>query len=318
MKRTSLFVWAVGLVLATAGPAAFGDGPRPFVVDDDKLDCPNAEYTSIQAAVDAAPPGATIHVCAGIYHERVTITKDRLRLLVKGVSGGAVVDGDMIAGSVATLWVQNASGVTIEGFTVRGGEFVDILLDGATRARIRNNLTSLSGHDGIELFDSHDSVIEYNTAFNNFALNACGINLVGGSSRNLIRYNLVVNNEWGIQILAAPDNRIFGNEATGNRGNGIRNVGNASGTSIERNRVFSNGFAPSALTGTTNSGIRIQSGTGIVVARNHAFDNTTVDLRSDVPVPTAAIFKDNRCNTSSPPELCEHHGGGGDGDDDDE
>jgi hypothetical protein len=56
MKRMSVLVWALGIVLAAAGPVAFGDGSRALVVDDDKLGCPNAEFTSIQAAVDAAEP----------------------------------------------------------------------------------------------------------------------------------------------------------------------------------------------------------------------------------------------------------------------
>lgn len=312
MKRTSILAWALGIALAAAGPAAFGDGPRALVVDDDELDCPNADYTTIQAAVDDAEPGATIHVCAGIYHERVKITKDRLRLLVKGPRGGAVVDGDLVADSEAAIWVQNASGVRIEGFTVREGEFVSILLDGATKARIRNNLTTAAGHDVIELFNSDDNVIEHNISYNNPAFNACGINLVGGSDRNTIRHNVLTNNEFGIRVFGSADNVVSRNEAIGNRGNGILNVGSASGTLIERNRAFSNGFAPDAA-GTNNAGIFIGSGTGIVVARNHAFDNTTVDLRSNVAA-TAATFDDNRCNTSIPDGLCTH---GGDGDDDD-
>src|SRR5438067_7212851 len=46
---------AVGLAGATATSA--GDGPNMFIVDDNRLDCPNAQFTSIQAAVTAAGPG---------------------------------------------------------------------------------------------------------------------------------------------------------------------------------------------------------------------------------------------------------------------
>jgi hypothetical protein len=313
MKRTSVLVWAFGIVLTAAGPAAFGDDRRPLVVDDDKLDCPNADYTSIQAAVDAAPPDATILVCPGIYRELVTIAKDGLKLLAKGPRGGPVVDGELIRH--AGFWVQNASRVRIEGFTVRRAHEADILLDRATNAIIRDNLTSGAHHDGIELLNnSSDNLIEYNISLDNLSINSCGINVSGSNSTdNVVRYNLSVNNEWGIQILGAMNTVVFRNRAIGNRGNGIRNVGGASGTRIERNRAFSNGFAPSALTGTTNAGIRIGSGTGIVVARNHAFGNDTVDLLSGV---TTATFDDNRCNTSAPPGLCEHEGDENDGDND--
>jgi len=303
MKHTYVLIWAFAIGLA-ASPAAFSDKPCPLVVDDDKMDCPSADFTTIQAAVDAAPPGATIHVCAGIYHEQITITKDDLNLLVKRARGGAVVDSDLIGR--AAFWVLNASGVRIDGFTIQEGHEADILLEGASKATIRNNLTTAAGHDGIELINSPDNVIEYNTSFNNLASNACGINVTGPQSiGNIIRYNLSVNNEWGIQVAGSMNNVIFRNKKIGNRGNGIRNVGNATGTVIEDNRVSSNGFSPSALTGATNAGIRIGSGTGILVARNRAFGNTTADLRSDV---TTATFDNNRCNTSSPPGLCKHHG----------
>jgi len=53
------------------------DDDRPtLLVDDDKVQCPTAGFTTIQAAVDAAPPGATIRVCAGTYTEQVTIKQD--------------------------------------------------------------------------------------------------------------------------------------------------------------------------------------------------------------------------------------------------
>lgn len=43
-----------------------------LVVDDDKQECPNAGYTSIQSAVDFAAPWDTIVVCDGTYQERST------------------------------------------------------------------------------------------------------------------------------------------------------------------------------------------------------------------------------------------------------
>ena len=37
-------------------------------VDDDKVQCPSADYTTLQAAVAAAPQGSTITICAGTYN----------------------------------------------------------------------------------------------------------------------------------------------------------------------------------------------------------------------------------------------------------
>src|SRR4029079_4915574 len=56
--------------LATVGPARSASsswGAGSMIVHDDLADCPNAQFTSIQAAVTAAPPGAKIKVCPGTY-----------------------------------------------------------------------------------------------------------------------------------------------------------------------------------------------------------------------------------------------------------
>ena len=68
--------------LATVGPLVSTSSSSNLVVDDDLADCPTADFTSIQAAVTAADPGAKIRVCRGIYMEQVTIPagKDGLTL----------------------------------------------------------------------------------------------------------------------------------------------------------------------------------------------------------------------------------------------
>ena len=64
-RATAALAAAVGsLLLASTAQAA-----TTLTVDDDRTDCPAAQYTSIQAAVDAAAPGDTVAVCAGDYEE---------------------------------------------------------------------------------------------------------------------------------------------------------------------------------------------------------------------------------------------------------
>jgi nitrous oxidase accessory protein NosD len=50
-----------------------GDGV--LLVDRDEVQCPDADFNSIQAAVGAAPPGATIAVCPDRYNEDVDVPK---------------------------------------------------------------------------------------------------------------------------------------------------------------------------------------------------------------------------------------------------
>src|SRR4029079_472590 len=61
--------------LATAGPqsSAPGDGPHTYIVDTDRLQCPNAQFTTIQSAVAASGPGDLIRVCPGTYSEQVDV-----------------------------------------------------------------------------------------------------------------------------------------------------------------------------------------------------------------------------------------------------
>ena len=55
---------STGVVLDTV-PVLLSD-PSVLIVDDDKVQCPNAQFTSISAAVAAAAPGGTIRVCPGL------------------------------------------------------------------------------------------------------------------------------------------------------------------------------------------------------------------------------------------------------------
>lgn len=84
-----------------------------------------AKFASIQAAVDAATAADTIQVAAGTYTENVSIGKS---LTLKGANAGvagtstrvaeSIVDGH----SVSSAFLIGASNVTIDGFTIKGGQ----------------------------------------------------------------------------------------------------------------------------------------------------------------------------------------------------
>ena len=57
------------------------------MVDDDRAQCPNAQFTSINAALSAASPGDTIQVAAGIYQEHVIVGKS---VTILGAQAGVV------------------------------------------------------------------------------------------------------------------------------------------------------------------------------------------------------------------------------------
>jgi hypothetical protein len=97
-----------------------------LVVDDDKVECPNAGFTHIQDAIDAAAPGSEIHVCKGIYVEQITIRKP---LDIDADNGAVLMPSAMQANTtslfdaapIATaLLVADTTGVSISGLTVDG------------------------------------------------------------------------------------------------------------------------------------------------------------------------------------------------------
>jgi parallel beta-helix repeat protein len=291
-----LLAVTIGMVVAQAAagkkPSPPKGGKHVLVVDDDKAQCKKAGFTTIQAAVTAASARTTILVCAGTYEESVTITKDDLRIRVKGAPGAVVLDGlgeTLLAG----FYIQNASGNLIRGFRIEDFHEAGILLDNGDGNRIRKNVATGAHHDGIELrLGSSGNRIEHNLLINNLASNACGIQIRdAGSTSNLVRHNVSINNNWGIRVgLAATGNVVFHNRSINNRAFGILNFGGANGTSIRGNRAFGN-----------PTGISVQGSTGVKVARNHAFGNT-LDLLWDGA--GTNTFKNNHCNTSAPPGLC--------------
>jgi nitrous oxidase accessory protein NosD len=118
---------AVILVSALVRPAsALPTRRAQLVVDDDKVECPNAGFTRIQDAIDAASPGDEIHICKGIYVEQVAIHKS---LKIDADSGAILIPSAMQANTtslfdaapIATaLLVADTTGVSISGLTVDG------------------------------------------------------------------------------------------------------------------------------------------------------------------------------------------------------
>jgi len=125
LPKTVTLVVILLSVLVCPGAALAARGGQ-LVVDDDKVECPNAGFTRIQDAVDAASPGDEIHICKGIYVEQVAIRKS---LTIDADNGAILIPSTMQANTaslfdaapIATaLLVANATGVSISGLTVDG------------------------------------------------------------------------------------------------------------------------------------------------------------------------------------------------------
>jgi parallel beta-helix repeat protein len=117
----------VGLALSTT-PAGAGGG-RTLVVDDDRAQCRNAGFTTIQAAVAAATPGDRIRVCPGVYSATTVDKALRLegattRLGVKRcvdrARGEDPTQDSIVNGAAgAPAFRVAANDVEIRGFTIQ-------------------------------------------------------------------------------------------------------------------------------------------------------------------------------------------------------
>ena len=119
----------LGVLLACSSVAtAEESGVKRVIVDDNKVECPDAQFSSIQAAIDAAAAGTEIKVCAGAYNEQVKISKSVKLIGEEGVvlmPKGMKVNAENIAmyeDMAAVLSIKGTSNVSIQGLTIDGSQ----------------------------------------------------------------------------------------------------------------------------------------------------------------------------------------------------
>ncbi|HZA29592.1 MAG TPA: hypothetical protein VE735_08465, partial [Gammaproteobacteria bacterium] len=128
IKKIRVFFGFSGLVLVLVLSSSRPALAAVLFVDDDGEECPAAEFTIIQRAVDEADPGDSIRVCPGTYDEQIIISKP-LRIIgplnnsavVKpsGMTNNTtnVVDGTLIA---AVVLATGGTNVIIRRLTIDG------------------------------------------------------------------------------------------------------------------------------------------------------------------------------------------------------
>jgi len=273
-------------------------------VDDDKQQRPNAQFTSIQAAVTAAQPGDTIRVFAGNY-QAVNIPTGKNGLDIEGVGNRekVIVTGSATA---AAFHVAGAKNVDIEGFRINGnGAEFGVLVDQGGSASVQgNHITSSSGEKltgalvGIQFGRTNGAGVVLSAGSGDATGNVIdsyrkgGVVVIGTGSNADVVGNFIqgagptdVIAQNGIQVSDGATGTVSGNTVFGNKytkedaeGTGII-VFQSNGVRIRNNFAFANdegilldGSDNSIVSGNTSNGNTF-NGIGVLESDNNQIEN---------------------------------------------
>ena len=189
------------LLLACAGTGTAAGAT--WVVDGDGG--AGVDYTTIQAAVDAAAAGDMIEVRSGRYDENVDVNK---QLTLRGIDTGAgmpVVDANG-GGSAITL---SSGWNIIDGFIATNSTMAGIVVTSDYNSIENNNISNNNNGNGICLSFSNNNVIRDNIVlsnYNNIFLNSSSNNMICGCTMDGGGY-------WGagIYLVNTTQSKIFNN-----------------------------------------------------------------------------------------------------------
>ncbi len=266
MRRNSLrfvgtrFLFAVAAGSLVSLPAARARAADAVVPGD---------FATIAAAIQGATDGdgsgtVEIFVMPGTYFENLLVRRSNLKL--EGASPATTtIRGAM---SVDTIRVENASNVTVTGFTIMNSGGADgIEFSDVTSSTISGNVFD-GNVRGISLGRSSNNTIRSNEVRSSVGT---GIKLARRSDANLVELNVVHDNgNHGIDAIGVAGNTIIHNSCGSNAGNGMR-IGKTLGNRVESNVVTASG----------NNGIRIGRNFDLVLLGNSASGSRENGLRMD-------------------------------------
>lgn len=221
---------------------------------------------SIQAALDAAGPGAVIHIEPGIYTQGVIVTHPDVALVgLTGKDGAGVVIQNPGGVRNGIDVRAGANGFSLLHVTVRGFGANGVFLAGIDGFLLSRVVAEHNGAYGLFPVRSSNGVIEHSAATGHAD---AGL-YIGQSTNVTMRHNQVFGNVVGIEASNSSDIKVLANEAWDNT-NGIlavllpgRQVKVAGDMLIAGNKVWNNNRPNFAPAGDLVSAV--PAGTGILI-----------------------------------------------------
>lgn len=263
--------------------------PAVLTVDDDRVQRPNAGFTTIAAALAAAAPGDEIQVFTGTYREQLTIGKANVRLTAKPANANDVViaaPADVLPTTVGAVNIGGALlDITATRVTVSGFRIDATTADGDLFAavRVRNGgSATISRNDVVGPTASSDPQSGIGVLVGTSRLTGTAGQGTARVDRNTVREyrgaGVVVDGAGGTATVTA--NAITGRGAAnaGVAQYGVQ-VSRGATARVERNTISGNDIDGAVAGGsnpaTASAGILFfQAGAGRnVAARNTVFGN---------------------------------------------
>jgi len=305
------------------------------------------EYPTIQAAVDAAPPGDLILVDKGVYREEVTVTTPSI--VIRGVDRNeTIIDGEFVRGNGIAIY---ADAVAVENMTARNAVLNGFFWTGITGFRGQYLTAYNNGDYGIYAFDAKDGLLEDSYASGSpdsgFYIGECypcrivirrviaENNALGYSGTNSGGDMYVVSSIWrnnrvgivpaslDIELVPPQRDAVFAaNLITGNSNKAapaafLPSIAFGSGFLVGggvRNVIERNVIADHALDGiliTSFLDKNFWPAQGNIIRNNRIVRSGRADLALGGPSATGNCFEGNQFHTSAPAGLELIHGCGG-------
>jgi len=237
-KHIIAFLGVLMLCLTTAGSAA------ATAISVNNSTGPVADFTSIQAAINAAHAGDKIIVKPGIYVESITVDKNLTIVSESGNPSGTIIQAAEGSEDIFSVW---SNGVSIKGFSIKGASYAGVHLFGVTDCNITNNKFSNNGC-GIDLY-----MFSSGNALDNNKISDSGTGIsLGDSWYNILSNNSISNCNSGIALFDSRNNTLQDNLVSKNS-EGISLIGEASSNILKSNIVNSNEKNGLHLYGTSNN-----------------------------------------------------------------